>query len=215
MNRQMILIAVLVAVLVLAGWWMFLMSPQRSELAEINEQIDAAIAEQSVLQARVRTLQEVRAGAPQLEADIVAAETVIPRDAALPSAVRMLAQSADDSGVSLVSITPGRPTQLEFGNEGLAQITMAVALEGSYFQIVDFLRRVEDPAIVPRAMLWEGMTLSVGEYPTLTGTLTGRMFAQLPAAPVAVVPDADTPAPTATETPTDGPSPSPSPEETP
>lgn len=207
MNRQTLLVGLLAAVLVVALWWMFLFSPKQDELAEVQLEIDTALTEQAALQARIRTLQEVRNDAPQLEADLVAAETIIPREAALPSAIRMLAQAADDSGVSLVSITPGRPSQLATGPEGVAEISLAVAMDGSYFQIVDFLRRVEDPAIVPRAFLWEGMTLGIDEYPTLSGTLTGRMFAILPAVPTAVLPDADTPAPTATETPSPTPSP--------
>ena len=209
MNRQTLLLGLLAVVLVVALWWVFLLSPKRAELTEVEAEIDATLTEQATLQTRIRTLQEVRNDAPQLEADLVATETIIPNEPALPSAIRMLAQSADDSGVSLVSITPGRPSQVQNGPEGLAQITMAVAMDGSYFQIVDFLRRIEDPAIVPRAMLWEGMTLSVDEYPTLTGTLTGRMFAVLPAVPAAVLPDDDTPDPTATEQPTPGDSPSP------
>lgn len=211
MNRQTLLLGLLAVVLVVALWWMFLLSPKRAELAEVQAEIDAAVTQQAQLQAQIRTLEDVRREAPQLEADLVATETIIPRDAALPSAIRMLARSADDSGVSLVSFTPGRPSQVAGGPEALAEISMAVALQGSYFQIVDFLRRIEDPTIVPRAMLWEGMTLSVDEHPTLSGTLTGRMFALLPAAPAAVLPDADTPAPTATEQPT----PEPTPEATP
>lgn len=207
MSRQTLLLGLLGVVLVVALWWMFLMSPKRAELAEVRTQIDAAVTQQATLQARIRTLQEVRNDAPELEADLVATETVLPREAALPSAIRMLARSADDSGVSLVSITPGRPNQVANGPEGLAEISLAVAMEGSYFQVVDFLRRIEDPAIVPRAFLWEGMTLSVGTYPTLTGTLTGRIFAILPAAPAGVVPDDDTPDPTATEQPSPSPSP--------
>lgn len=202
MNRQTLLLGLLAVVLIVALWWVFLLSPKRAELTEVEAEIDAALTQQATLQARIRTLQEVRNDAPQLEADLVATETIIPTEPALPSAIRMLAQSADDSGVSLVSITPGRPSQVANGPEGLAQIGLAVAMDGSYFQIVDFLRRIEDPAIVPRAMIWEGMTLSVDEYPTLTGTITGRMFAMLPAVPAAVVPDADTPAPTGTEEPT-------------
>ena len=207
MRQQTLLVGALGAVLVIALWWMFLFSPKQDELAEVQAEIDAAVTQQATLQSQIRTLQEVRNDAPQLEADLVATETIIPREAALPSAIRMLAQAADDSGVSLVSITPGRPSQLVDGPEGLAEIGVAIALDGSYFQIVDFLRRVEDPAIVPRAFLWEGMTLAIDEYPSLAGTLTGRMFALLPAVPAAVVPDADTPAPTATETPSPNPSP--------
>lgn len=185
MNRQALLLGALAVVLVVALWWFFLIAPMRTEVEELEAQIEQTIVQQSTVRQRIAALEELRAAAPAIEAEIVAAEAVVPRTAALPSAVRQLAQAADDSGIELLAVVPGRPTAVAGGAEGLAELSLALTVEGSYFQYVDFLRRIEDPAIIARGIVWDAMTLSTDEYPVLGGTLTGRMFAVLPAPPAA------------------------------
>ena len=71
--------------------------------------------------------------------------------------------------------------------------------------MVDFLRRIEDPAITARGIVWGtgSLTKDDADYPQLVGTVGGSMFAVLEELPN--VADADpTPAPTDGETPADG-----------
>ena len=200
MNRQATLLGALGLILLLVLFYLFAWQPKNDELAEVRTQIDDAVAQQSLLETQIATLEGVRATAPEIESALAAAESLVPREAALPSALRQLQLAADDSGVVLLSIAPGRPVADEVMPE-LARITLAIAAQGSYFQLVDFLRRIEDPAITPRVVLFDNVTVSIDEYPTLGVALTGSMFAVLPAPP-ATEPEPATPAPT--ETPTDG-----------
>ena len=200
MNRQATLLGALGLVLLLVLFYLFAWQPKNDELADVRTQIDDAVAQQSLLETQITTLEGVRATAPEIESALAAAESLVPREAALPSALRQLQLAADDSGVVLLSIAPGRPVADELVPE-LARISLAIAAQGSYFQLVDFLRRIEDPAITPRVVLFDSVTVSIDEYPTLEASLTGSMFAVLPAPP-ATEPEPATPAPT--ETPTDG-----------
>ena len=83
---------------------------------------------------------------------------------------------------------------------GLATIGTTVTVSGGYFQLVDFLRRIEDPVISPRAVLWQQANVALDQYPTLTLNLSGALFAYLD--------DLGQPAPehrrSGTEEPTDG-----------
>ena len=103
----------------------------------------------------------MRSRSPEIEALVAAADTIIPHDdPALPAAVRQLQVAANDSGASLVSVSMSRPEVTESTNEaavpaGLATIGTTVTVSGGYFQLVDFLRRIEDPVISPRAVLWQ------------------------------------------------------------
>lgn len=202
MTRQTALLSALGVVLVLVLFYFFVFQPKNEELALINEDIDAAVAQQATLEARIAALQQVRLRAPEIEAALAAAESIIPREAALPSALRQLQSAADDSGVELVSVSPGRPAAVEGEIPELSVLTLSLAVEGSYFQLVDFLRRIEDPAITPRGIEWNSGTLAPGDYPQLVVSLSGQMYALL-AAPPAAEPEApataDTPAPTETE----------------
>lgn len=201
MSRQTVLLVAVGAVVLVILFYLFGWKPKSDQLAEIEVQTEDAIAQQSLLQSEIATLESVRATAPEIEAALAAAESLVPRDAALPAALRQLQLAADDSGVTLLSIAPGRPTADEAIPE-LARISVAITAEGSYFQLVDFLRRLEDPTITPRVVLFENVAITLAEYPTLGAALTGAMFAVLPAPPAAV-PEPTAPAtPVPTESPT-------------
>jgi Tfp pilus assembly protein PilO len=183
MKRQMILLIALGAVALVAAFWMLLWQPQRAELAAVEESIATEETTQAQLQGELTRLRTVREEAPAVVAELAAAESVLPLDAALPSALRQLQTAADEAQLTLVAVAPARPVQIEGAAPGVSSIALNVQLQGSYFQIVDFLRRTEDASISPRAMLWSNVAVSKDEYPTLTVALTGSLFAQLPAAP--------------------------------
>jgi Tfp pilus assembly protein PilO len=183
MKRQMILLVALGAIALLAVFWTLLWQPQRAELAALEESIAAEETIQAELQGELTRLRSVREEAPAVVAELAAAEAVLPFDSALPSALRQLQTAADESQLTLVAVAPARPAQIEGAAPGVASIALNVQLRGSYFQIVDFLRRTEDPSISPRAMLWNTVEATKDEYPTLDVALTGSIFAQLPAAP--------------------------------
>lgn len=195
MNRQMLMLVGVGLVLLLVLFYLLGWKPQSEELARIQTETDSAIAQQAVLESQIASLESVRASAPEIEAALATAESLVPREAALPAALRQLQLAADDSGVNLVSIGPGRPAADETVPE-LARIAVSINAEGSYFQLVDFLRRLEDPAITPRVILFENVAVSLGEYPILGATLAGSMYALLPAPPAPVEPEPTTPAPT-------------------
>jgi Tfp pilus assembly protein PilO len=177
MKRSQVLLSILAATLVVALFTTLLYRPTREELAAL----EALIAEQQTLQAgheaEIVRLRTVRETAPEVEAQLAAAEAIIPRDAALPSALRQLQLAADEAGVVLQSVSTARPVAMEGAAPGLSAIGVSVVMSGGYFQIVDFLRRVEDPSITPRGLTWSAVTVSRGEYPTLEVSLAGQVYA--------------------------------------
>ncbi len=185
MTRNMILVAALVALLLIVAFFFLVWLPKQNEIAEVRDEIETVQQQTRQLEARIDELEQARQNAPELEAEVVAAETIVPRDLALPSALRQLQTAADDSGVVLSQITASEPQPVAEAPEGLAAIQVNIAVAGGYFQIVDFLRRVEDPAISPRGFLWDTFSLAPEEYPTLSASVSGRMFALLPVAPEA------------------------------
>lgn len=201
MSRQTTLLSVLGAVLLLVVAYLFLIKPQQDEISAIRTEIDTTQEEQSQVRAQIAQLESVRATIPEVEAAIAAAETIVPHgDAKVPGAVRQLQMAANDSGVELTSVALARPTVVTDAGPAvsipadLASLSVTVTLSGGYYQIVDFLRRVEDPVVTPRAILWSNVAVTLEEYPTLTANLSGSMFAYLDDI------GAEEPAPTETET---------------
>lgn len=184
MNRLTAAAAGLVVVLVLVLYWMFVWSPKSERVGEIEAQIEQTIARQQAVQRDIAELEEVRSRVARLEAGLAASQSIVPRDSGLPGALRQLQLAAQDAGATLVSVQPGRPAAVEEaevpGQDQLASLPLSVQVRGGYFQLVDFLRRVEDPTITPRGIAWEGVTVSSQDYPVLDMSLAGEMYALLP-----------------------------------
>lgn len=183
MSRQTGIVAALAAVLLLVLFYFFVWSPKNDEIAEIETQIDTVEQQQAQLQQQITQLKEVRANAPEIEAAIVAAESVVPRDVGQAAAIRQLQLAADESGVELPTVSFTRPAQIQDAQPGLASISVSLNVLGGYYQLVDFYRRVEDPAITPRGFVWSSLDVTPTEYPTLSATSSGSMFALLPTPP--------------------------------
>jgi Tfp pilus assembly protein PilO len=180
MTRQATLVTILGAVLIVVLFFFLVFQPRQGDIADLEQQAADVRTQQDALEAKIASLRAVRSQAPEYEAAIAAAETVIPGDAALPAAVRQFQMAADDSGGELVTVAMSRPTAVEGDVDGLAELEVSMTFEAGYFQTVDFLRRIEDPAITPRALLWKSLTVASEEYPTLTTSLSGTIFAVLP-----------------------------------
>lgn len=184
MKRSQILLAVLAAVLVIAIFYVLLFQPAREELAALEVDIATEQDVQRELAAEIDRLRLVRDEAPEVEARLAAAEAIVPRDEALPAALRQLQLAADESDVVMLAVTMAPPAAVDEAEPGLSSIEISLQLDGEYFKIVDFLRRVEDPMITPRGLEWLNLTVArADDYPTLSVTLTGRIFALLPAPP--------------------------------
>ncbi|MCC5949692.1 MAG: type 4a pilus biogenesis protein PilO [Nitriliruptoraceae bacterium] len=193
MTRIQIILAALGAVLLVAVFYLLLWQPQRDELADLEDQIATVEQQQTQARAEIARLEEVRRTSPELEAELAAAHSVLPTVANVPTLLRQLQLAADDADVTLQTVTTGRPIEA-VADPSVADITLNVSLQGSYFEIVDFLRRVEDPTITARAVIWDSMSVSAADYPQLTANLTGRTFAVAAGAiPADPVPEAEQP----------------------
>lgn len=182
MTRQATFLAILVALLLAVGFWFLLFQPGQEELAEVETQIADVEAQQVTTQQRIVELEQVRSDAASIEAALASAASLVPSETALPATLRQLQAAADDSGLLLLNISPSTPTALTdeaAAGIDLAEITVNMTGNGSYFQFVDFLRRVEDPALVSRGVVIDNVTVTVDEYPDLTVTITARIFANV------------------------------------
>lgn len=182
MSRVGWLLTVLVVILLGVLWWFLLWSPTSDEIASVRadtESTQALVIEQRQREAQLR---EIRESAPEIEAELNTAQVLIPDGPALPALFRQLQQAADESGVRLESAAPARPADLPEAPAGLSSMQVNINVEGTYFQLVDLARRLEDPAINGRGLLWRNATLGAGsELPLLAGSLSIEVFTRTPA----------------------------------
>ena len=208
--RNAPIIGLLVGLLLTAAFWFLLYQPQNERQGELEAEIADLEGQASSLQAQIDSLEAIKADEVQIRAALARAEEYIPSGIAQPSAIRQLQRTADLAGTTLQILTFGNaqaPTGVDAAaidtgdpTQVLAEIPVTIAVDGGYFQIVDFLRRVE--ADVPRAMLIQNVLMEEspdGDFPRLRATLTSKLFAIVNADALPIAPGG-TPAPTVEST---------------
>ena len=154
--------------LVLAGY-LLAVRPKAAEVTRAQADRRAALAQSESLRNDIRQLQAVQANALPLQTRAKDVRSLFPPSPALPDLVNAVQRVADQSGVDLTSVQPSPPVEATDGT-GLAQIATTLDVTGGYFQVEDFLSRLEgmvrspDPAshIPPRSLLVNAVKLTRG-----------------------------------------------------
>jgi Tfp pilus assembly protein PilO len=206
--KQWVALTVVGVLAVVAAGWFLLVSPKRSEASAINEEAAVKLAANAQLKSQLRVLKALAKNQPEQEARLARVAAKIPDNPALPSVIRALTSAADDTSVELVSIAPTTPAPYAGAGAGAAaataasgtdaavavplqQIQLTINVVGGYFQVEQFLDRLEG---LSRAMKVTAFTLQPGENPvkqtpegakpasetgkSLTGTITSLVFMQ-------------------------------------
>lgn len=177
-RRTELLVAAAGIVLVLVLGSLLLVRPKQQAASEARADRNSAIAESQALQDQVRALESLKADAATLRARAELAKAEFPPTPGLAALVDALEDAADQAGVDLVSITPAAP-KASADQPELAEIATGVNVKGGYFQIEDFLSRVEnlvkgtDPErIPPRSVLVQSVSVTRGSGDGGTGGST-------------------------------------------
>jgi len=174
-RRTELLVATVGIVLVLAVGTLLLVRPKQQAVAEARADRNGAIAESQALRDQVRALEALKADAAELRTKAKLAKAEFPSTPNLPVLVDALQDAAGQAGVDLVSITPAAP-KASTDQPELAEIATGINVKGGYFQIEDFLSRVEnlvkgaDPQRVPpRSVLVQSVSVTGGSAGGGTG----------------------------------------------
>ena len=178
MTRVGWLLTGLLCVLLVVGWYFLIFSPTSEDIEVVRADTERTLTEAEQQRARAAQLREVRQRAPEAEAALNAGQTLIPEEPSIPALFRQMQQAADDAGVRLPTITPAAPSVVTIGGEEVTAIGVSMSVQGSYFQIVDLARRIEDPLLTPRALRWDAASLSPTEFPELTVSLSGQVYSR-------------------------------------
>ncbi|MEI6451690.1 MAG: type 4a pilus biogenesis protein PilO [Actinomycetes bacterium] len=138
-GREVYIITAVVAVVLIVAWYFLLLSPMKAKLSDLDSQVVAQEAALATAKQEVARLEAYKKTAPQSRAEIVRLGKMLPESEGIPSLIIELTRTADASGVDLNSISrgatqPGVPF-------GLQTVTLAVT--GRFFDVEDFLYRLE------------------------------------------------------------------------
>jgi Tfp pilus assembly protein PilO len=203
MRRSWIIGIVAGAVVLVLLWYLVLFSPTSSDASAAKSKVAEEQRNQQELKNEIARLKELSANAPQQQADLRALQAAIPQNPDLGQFILQANEIASSSGIQWLSISPTPPA----ASTGGANSTIAVSMQiqGGFFQLLDYLNRLED---LDRLVIVDSISVTAAGGSTGTGasgssgsasattfdtgssdgapslsvTLTGRMFTQAAAA---------------------------------
>jgi Tfp pilus assembly protein PilO len=165
-RRQELILAAAGALLLLIVATMLLVRPTMQATGEARADRVAAVSESQSLRDQIKALEALQPKKAELEAKASLARAEFPTTPALPGLVDALQDSASLAGVELGTVAPTTPKASTL-NPQLAEITTTVDVSGGYFEIQDFLVRLEDlvkgadpKRVSPRTVLLQSINLS-------------------------------------------------------
>jgi type IV pilus assembly protein PilO len=139
-GREIYIITAVVAVVLIVAWYFLLFSPKQRELSDLDQQVQSAQSALSAAQQEVVKLESYKKTAPQSRAEIVRLGKMIPASEGMPGLIIELTKTAEASGVNVTSIARGTTTAgSPFGIQ-----TLTLQVRGPYFEVEDFLYRLEE-----------------------------------------------------------------------
>jgi Pilus assembly protein, PilO len=167
-RRQELVLAGVAALLVVVAATLLLVRPTKQATAEARADRDAAASESQSLRDQIKALEALKPKEAELKAQAELAKAEFPTSPGLPGLVDALQDAASLAGVDLGTVSPSTPKTSTL-NPALAEITTAVEVGGGYFEIQDFLVRLEnlvkgtDPGrVAPRSVLVQSVNLASG-----------------------------------------------------
>jgi hypothetical protein len=168
-RRQELVVAGVAALLVLVAATLLLIRPAREATTQARADRDTAVSESQALRDQIKALEALKPNEAELRVKANQAKAEFPATPALPGLVDALQDAASLAGVELASVAPAAP-KASTANPQLAEITTTVNVSGGYFEIQDFLVRLEnlvkgsDPGRVPpRSVLVRSVGLTSGD----------------------------------------------------
>jgi Tfp pilus assembly protein PilO len=158
MNRRTVILGALIAVGMVALWWVFVFSPKSGELGDAKEAVSEAQRRGQTLAAQANQLRDLEKRSPQLEAQLARYSAAIPEQPNQSDFISGLNDIADASGITWQSVTMQEPTQTNPGEPPTIQVQ--ISLDGGFFQTLDYLNRLED---LDRLVVVDSVTINGGD----------------------------------------------------
>lgn len=203
--RTRLIVAGVAAILVCLLFFMLIIRPRKSSLAEVNTNIETALNEGQSLQLQLSQLEALKDRAPQMTALLDEIRGYVPESNEAANFINQIQVAANMAGVELHQLSNELPKQPPEGAL-LAEIRITIRATGGYFSLQDFVRRLYD---LDRALRIDTVLLSRGENANepasgssdIELTATARVFFEIPpgVTPGAAPTPEESPSPEATE----------------
>lgn len=182
MNRRAVALFAVAAVAIVALWWVLVYSPRGDQLDDAKVELETAEREQQALRAQLAQLEDINENLPEIDADLARLSGLVPPTPDLAGFILGMNDLANQSGIDWISVSPAPPAA---AGTGFSTIGLSITVEGGFFQVLDYLNRLED---FDRLVVVEGVNVTGGatggdgtdgqpvESSGLAVSMTARMF---------------------------------------
>ncbi len=144
-ERRLLLVGAGAIVLVVVAYSLLLLGPLMGRLDASAQERDAREAQLENLEQDVAELEAIQRNAPETERQLLEYSKRIPTQPQIETLLIQIEEVADASGVTQLSIEPGNPAPPPGGGD-YSVVPITMSFEGTYEQLVDFLRRTGELA---------------------------------------------------------------------
>jgi len=159
-------------VVLLVAWYFLIIGPKKDQAAVKNAEYETEKKSYEESRAKVQRIEEERSAAKQAAGDLLKLNKLIPADSQVPSMIVEMQSTADAAGIKFMKIVPETPIA---GTQGGTIVPFELNFQGGYYDVTDFLYRVENFArmegtdVNVTGRLISVVTLELGE-PDIDGT---------------------------------------------
>ena len=144
-DRNILILGLLGIVIVVIGFYFFLLSPLLQNLNDQAEARDNKRAQLEEVQQQVNELEEVRRNSPEIERQLLELSKRVPMQPQIPTFVVQIEEIADASGVTQLVVEPGDAAAPAGGGD-YQTIPVTMQFNGTYDEMQDFLLRTRNLA---------------------------------------------------------------------
>ena len=155
MKRNQLLIGGAAVLVIVLLWYFLLYKPLGDDLTSAQEQTSAEQKKTDGLEADLARLQSQAKNASKQQALLRKLDAAVPKNPDLAEFIIQANDIAESSGISFLSIAPTPPA----AGDGASVINMTISISGSFFQLQDYLRQLEQ---LERLVIVDGISISSG-----------------------------------------------------
>lgn len=166
-----LLVGLLVCVAILLLGLFLIVFPVRSEISDVETQIEGVETGIAQEQSRLTQLQQYEKDPEQFTRQIDVLKERVPETVELADIIQQIDHAAEEAGLDFANFTPQIPVQAE----SLYVVTCSATFNGRYFNLIEFLNHIER---LPRSVKIVSIDLSGGDegLPYLGINITFRAY---------------------------------------
>jgi type IV pilus assembly protein PilO len=137
-SRQRTMLCAMLVLLVAAGYWSFVYSGRRAEMATLEEKIHTLRDQRSAKERLVANLDQERTAIRDLQSELHRAEVQLPDKKEIPDLLSMISSVGRESGLEILLFRQKAERYQDF----YAEVPVDVLVRGNYHQVATFFDRV-------------------------------------------------------------------------